>query len=201
MKSGLFVFIHFVCYTIFLIIFELFYPEIDLVPNLEVLDVLLIRFLSSYCYYAFLTSFWVHLVIHSILFVFILSFLIIKFPNQLKRFCIQWAGLYGIFHYLFWIFAENPRNQENIPNIPLQSNFLILYLIFFSINLGICLLFLILTKFRKKNLGSRTEKKQLPSTIFECPHCSTKFYSHIQYCSACKKKIQEKSELNESIEK
>ena len=189
LNAGVFVVLHFIGYSMLLGIFGFFYPTFVFLGELELLDKFLIRFFASYCYYGTAISFWRKFLFSSLLLGGILSFLCFKNPRHVKRFIFQWIGLYGMTHYLFWIFLENPKDSTSTPPISVTNNFSKDVLVFFALSVGLCLLFFVLTKIREKRVVSTVEPENIPSTSFECPYCHAKFLSRIMYCSSCNKPI------------
>ena len=147
MSAGVFVVLHFIGYSMLLGIFGFFYPTFVFLGELELLDKFLIRFFASYCNYGTAINFWMKFLFSSLLLVGILSFLCFKNPRHVKRFIFQWIGLYGMVHYLFWIFIEKPKDPASIPPISMTSNFSKDVLVFFALSVGLCLLFFVITKF------------------------------------------------------
>ena len=189
--AGIFVLIHFIGYTLIIVLFDLHYPNVVFISEeLEFLDKVIIRIFASYSYYETSLGFWTRFIICSSILSVLLCITLFKFPNQLKKLLFQWVGVYGIINYLYWVFSVNRSKDPKIINFIIPNQFFQQTLIFFSLNLGIFLLFFMLNIFRGKIKQIPVEITNLPSTIFECPHCHSKFLSKVQYCSSCNKLIE-----------
>ncbi|UYP45707.1 hypothetical protein NEF87_001992 [Candidatus Lokiarchaeum ossiferum] len=192
MKAGFFVLIHFIGFSILLLLFNLYYPNVVFLnADLTSLDKVIIRTLASYCNNELRKGFWIQIISCSLFLACLLLIIILKYPNQLKKCLFQWVGVYSILFYLFWVFSVNRRGETHITNFQISNQYLLHALIFFGINLGIFLLFFGLHIIRRKSKQLPVENTHLPSTVFKCPYCHTEYLSNIQFCSVCNKLIQQ----------
>jgi hypothetical protein len=190
MKARGFFLIQLCSCTLLLLVFDIFYPTLNFLQDIDMIEEFLIRFLASYCYIGNFYNFAILFTINLILSL-IIGFIILRwFSKEFNRYVFQWIGLMGIFTYFFWIFSNNPSAEDPAPRLLLDGFFAFNTFWFFFSNI---LLFLILWLGRKIILYyNPVHKKEIkiPTLLFECPHCKTIFHSKISYCSICKKDIK-----------
>jgi hypothetical protein len=172
-----------------LFLLDIFYPLLDLAPDVDPQQEFVLRLLGSLVYHGDSGSFWflvvIDLVVLLIISVFILSFEPTQYSSFLKFLFVSKI----LAAYFFWLIASNPNGIVGGCRICFLVNYLYYMIYYILILIVVSLGCAQVSKMIRLKQQEKMAQETIPEIEVTCPHCHALYHSSVSFCLNCNQNI------------